>query len=97
VVTALVVARLWLAGLAPGDPVAPYWVTMSAASITVLSAAQVLEVTGAAGLAGFGPVLTDLGLVFWSVATGLIPRWPCSAPPGGGGAWRPAGFAASYG
>jgi tellurite resistance protein TehA-like permease len=73
VVTALVVARLWVAGLAPGDPVAPYWVTMGAASITALSAAQLLEVIGAAGLVGFRPALTDLGLVFWSLATGLIP------------------------
>ncbi|HEV2260470.1 MAG TPA: hypothetical protein VGS06_45780 [Streptosporangiaceae bacterium] len=61
------------AGPAPGDPVAPYWVTMGAASITVLAAAQVLELTRAAGLTGFRPALTDLGLVFWSVATGLIP------------------------
>ncbi|MGH3287803.1 MAG: hypothetical protein ACRDPD_24420, partial [Streptosporangiaceae bacterium] len=72
-VATLVVARLWVAGLAPGDPSAPYWVTMGAASITVLGAAQVLDVTGAAGLTGFRPALTDLGLVFWSVATGLIP------------------------
>lgn len=91
VVTALVVARLWVAGLAPGDPVAPYWVTMGAASITVLGAAQVLEVTGAAGLTGLRPALTDLGLVFWSVATGLIPalavlgatRWRRGLAPGG--------------
>ena len=55
VVTALVVARLRVAGLAPGDPVAPYWVTMGAASITVLSATQVLEVTRTAGWPVSGP------------------------------------------
>jgi tellurite resistance protein TehA-like permease len=76
VVTALVVTRLWVAGLPPGDPVAPYWVTMGAASITVLGAAQslqVIDVAGSAAVTGLRTGLTDLGLVFWSVATGLIP------------------------
>jgi tellurite resistance protein TehA-like permease len=73
VVTALVIMRLDVAGLAPGDPVAPYWVTMGAASITVLGAAEALQVTQATGPAGIRAGLTDLGLVFWSVATGLIP------------------------
>jgi tellurite resistance protein TehA-like permease len=76
VVTTLVVMRLRVAGLAPGDPVAPYWVTMGAASITTLGAAQALQVTGVVGstaLTGLRAPLTDLGLAFWSVATGLIP------------------------
>ena len=45
VVTALVIIRLVTAGLAPGDPFAPYWVTMGAASITVLAATQILHIT----------------------------------------------------
>jgi len=76
VVTAMVVTRLRVAGLAPGDPVAPYWVTMGAASITVLSAAQVLElirVAAPAAPTGLRSPLTSLALAFWSVATGLIP------------------------
>jgi tellurite resistance protein TehA-like permease len=73
VVTALVVMRLDVADLAPGDPVAPYWVTMGAASITVLGAAEALQITGATAVVGFRAGLTDLGLAFWSVATGLIP------------------------
>ncbi len=72
-VTALVVTRLRMAGLAPGDPFAPYWVTMGAASITVLAAAQILHITGPAVLAASRPALTDLALAFWSVATALIP------------------------
>lgn len=75
-VTALVATRLSVAGLAPGDPVAPYWVTMGAASITTLGAAQALQVTevvGSTALTGARAGLTDLGLVFWSVATALIP------------------------
>jgi len=87
VVTALVVTRLRVAGLAPGDPVAPYWVTMGAASITVLGAAQAVQVTGVAGsavLTGLRAGLTDLGLGFWSVATGLIPALVIF----GAGRWR---------
>lgn len=72
-VTALIVTRLRVAGLAPGDPVAPYWVTMGAASITMLGAAEALQLTREAALTGFRAELTDLVLVFWSVATGLIP------------------------
>jgi tellurite resistance protein TehA-like permease len=74
-VTALVVTRVWVVGLGPGDLVAPYWVTMGAASITVLAAAQVGQLTRAAGpaLAGVWSPLAGVGLAFWSVATGLIP------------------------
>lgn len=72
-VTALVITRLLKAGLPPGDPFAPYWVTMGAASITVLAAAQVLHITGPAVLAASRPALTGLALAFWSVATALIP------------------------
>jgi tellurite resistance protein TehA-like permease len=92
VITALVITRLGVAGLAPGDQVAPYWVTMGAASITVLGAAQALQVTEATALAGLRIGLTDLGLVFWSVATGLIPALAVL----GAGRWRrglvPRGF-----
>jgi len=72
-VTTLVITRLVTAGLAPGDQFAPYWVTMGAASITVLAAAQVLHITGPAVLAASRPALTVLALAFWSLATGLIP------------------------
>jgi tellurite resistance protein TehA-like permease len=93
VVTVLVVTRLRVAGLAPGAPFAPYWVTMGAASITVLSAAQSLQVIDVVGPAvtGLRTGLTDLGLVFWWVATGLIPalaifgavRWRRGLTPSG--------------
>jgi tellurite resistance protein TehA-like permease len=73
VVTTLVVVRIRGAGLTPGEAFAPYWVTMGAASITMLGAAQVLQVTQATSLSDFRPALTGLGLVFWSVATALIP------------------------
>ncbi|HEY6295120.1 MAG TPA: tellurite resistance/C4-dicarboxylate transporter family protein [Streptosporangiaceae bacterium] len=73
VVTALVIIRLVTAGLAPGDPFAPYWVTMGAASITILAAAQILHITGPAVLSAARPAVTDIALAFWAVATGLIP------------------------
>jgi tellurite resistance protein TehA-like permease len=72
-VTSLVITRLRAIGLAPGDPFAPYWVTMGAASITVLAAAQFLHITGPTLLAASRPTLTDLALAYWSVATALIP------------------------
>jgi tellurite resistance protein TehA-like permease len=73
VITALVITRLSVAGLAPGEQFAPYWVTMGAASITVLAAAETLQVTRAGALTGLRPALITGALVFWSVATGLIP------------------------
>jgi tellurite resistance protein TehA-like permease len=72
-VTTLVITRLVTVGLAPGDPFAPYWVTMGAASITVLAAAQILHLTGPAVLAASRPTLTGLALAFWALATGLVP------------------------
>jgi tellurite resistance protein TehA-like permease len=72
-VTALVSTRLVTAGLAPGDPFAPYWVTMGAASITVLAAAQFLRITSFAVLSASRPAVTDVALAFWAIATGLIP------------------------
>jgi tellurite resistance protein TehA-like permease len=76
VVTGLVITRLRVAGLAAGETAAPYWVTMGAASITVLGAAQTVNVVkdaGATALSGIQPLVTGLGLAFWAVATGLIP------------------------
>jgi hypothetical protein len=43
---AAVTVRLLLVGLRRGDPTAPYWVAMGAASITVLAAAGILRTTG---------------------------------------------------
>jgi len=51
VITAAVAARLLLAHPGPQDPTAPYWVAMSAASITVLAAAQILDMPGRRRLA----------------------------------------------
>lgn len=65
-----VLARLWLAGLGPADARAPYWVAMGAASISVLAAAQILSLPGAAVA---GTAVTVAAVCLWVIATGLIP------------------------
>jgi len=68
----LVVARLLLAGLRPGDGTAPYWVAMGAASISAFAAARVAPLAGAA-IPGARPVVVDGGLAAWVLATCLVP------------------------
>jgi len=72
-ITVLVTVRLLLAGLGPQDPTAPYWVTMGGASITVLVAAQILHGPGLTALGAARPVLTAAAVIFWAVASSLIP------------------------
>jgi tellurite resistance protein TehA-like permease len=72
-ITALVAARLLLAGLAPSSPTAPYWVAMGAASITVLAAALILHDTGSPAVRAVRPALTDAAVGFWILASSLIP------------------------
>lgn len=72
-ITALVAARLLLAGLGPENPTAPYWVAMGGASITVLAAAQILDGPVLAPVRPARPVLTALALTFWILASCLIP------------------------
>jgi tellurite resistance protein TehA-like permease len=69
-VTALVLARLLIAGPGPVDLTAPYWVAMGAASISVLAAGQILR------LVTIGPAraaITDAAAALWVLATALIP------------------------
>jgi tellurite resistance protein TehA-like permease len=68
----LVVARLVLAGLRPGDATAPYWVAMGAASISAFAAARVAPLAGAAFPAA-RPAITDGGVAVWVLATCLVP------------------------
>lgn len=72
-ITALVVARLLLAGLAPHNPTAPYWVAMGGASITVLAAALILQDTGSPAVRAARPALTAAAVGFWILASSLIP------------------------
>jgi hypothetical protein len=72
-ITVLVAVRLALADLGAQDPTAPYWVIMGGASITVLAAAQILRGLGLAALGAARPVFTTAAVIFWAMASGLIP------------------------
>jgi tellurite resistance protein TehA-like permease len=72
-ISALVAARLLLAGLAEGSPTAPYWVAMGAASITVLAAALILHDAGSPAVRAARPALTAAAVAFWILACSLIP------------------------
>ena len=70
-ISALVAFRLRRVGLEADHATAPYWVSMGAASITVVAGAQLL-------LAHAGPligtaIMTALCVSFWLVATALVP------------------------
>jgi tellurite resistance protein TehA-like permease len=82
VITAAVAARLLLARPGPQDPTAPYWVAMGAASITVLAAAQILDMPGAPAAGISRAELVALAVGFWAFATSLIPLLAAR------GAWR---------
>jgi tellurite resistance protein TehA-like permease len=73
VVTAVVLARLLLAGIREDEPVAPYWISMGAASISVFAAARILQLTGSPLVAAVRPAITGLAVMFWAFATWLIP------------------------
>ncbi len=72
-ISVAVAVRLARAGLGPQNPTAPYWVTMGAASITVLAAAQILGGPRSPALSAARTGLTAAAVAFWVLATGLIP------------------------
>jgi tellurite resistance protein TehA-like permease len=72
-ISALVVARLLLAGLAARSPTAPYWVAMGGSSITVLAAALILQDAGSPAVHAVQPALTAAAVCFWILASSLIP------------------------
>jgi len=70
-ISALVAVRLRRVGLDADHATAPYWVSMGAASITVVAGTQLL-------LAHAGPLIgtatmTALCVSFWLIATALVP------------------------
>ena len=70
VTSTLIAARLRRAGLPAGDPTAPYWVAMGAASISVLAGAELLAVPSTTG--GGRGLITGLAVACWTMATLLI-------------------------
>lgn len=72
--TAVFVAlRLMLYPFGPEDFNPPYWVTMGALAITVLAGARIVDMAQAPMVAATGHLIAGLSVVFWGIATWLIP------------------------
>lgn len=67
----LIATRLAHAGPGPTGTRAAYWVAMGAAAISVLAAALIVRVPGAAAGPDARPALTDVGMVLWAAASAL--------------------------
>lgn len=81
--TAVFVAlRLMLYPFGPEDFNPPYWVTMGALAITVLAGARIVDMAQAPMVAATGHLIAGLSVVFWGIATWLIP------PLVAAGLWR---------
>jgi tellurite resistance protein TehA-like permease len=72
-ISVLAAARLVLAGPGRGEARAPWWVSMGAASISILATARVLDIAGVPMMAAARPVLSAVALGLWALATALIP------------------------
>lgn len=72
--TAMFVAlRLMLYSFGPEDFNPPYWVTMGALAITVLAGARIVDMAEAPMVDATGALIAGLSVVFWGIATWLIP------------------------
>ncbi|WP_182348124.1 tellurite resistance/C4-dicarboxylate transporter family protein [Tomitella gaofuii] len=86
-IASLEFSRLMLHRLAPRETVAPYWIFMGSAAITVLAGAQILGLSSEQSLLEPGVVAT-VSMVLWSFATWLVPLlivlfvWQLSRRPG---------------
>jgi tellurite resistance protein TehA-like permease len=69
----LVAARLVMHRLRPVDLTPPYWVAMGASSITVLAGARIVEMADAPMVQATRGLVAGLAVVFWALATWLIP------------------------
>jgi tellurite resistance protein TehA-like permease len=73
VITALVLARILIAGIGPAGIRAPYWVAMGVPSIGAFAATRILRIGGAPAVAAARPLITSLAILCWTFATALIP------------------------
>ncbi len=69
----LVSLRLMLYEFGPEELTPPYWVSMGALAITVLAGARIVEMADAPMVAVTRDLIAGLAVVFWAVATWLIP------------------------
>jgi tellurite resistance protein TehA-like permease len=73
IIAALVLTRLLLFPIRTAELDSPYWVIMGASAITVLTAAQILNLPPAPAVTTVRPVAAGLGLMLWAFGTWLIP------------------------
>jgi len=64
--------RLLLRRISPSESIAPYWVFMGSAAITILAGARLLELRQAEHLI-LPDVVQSLSMILWAFATWLIP------------------------
>ena len=69
----LVAARLLLYDIAPEDLTPPYWVSMGAAAITVVSGVRITRMAAAPALVPTGGLIAGISVLFWAFAGWLIP------------------------
>lgn len=72
IIAALVAARLLLAGVAPSDEVAPYWVFLGSGAISILGAAEVLG-TAEEQIVLSRPVVGAVAMALWAFVTWMVP------------------------
>ena len=73
VILVLVLGRVLIWRLRPGDATPPYWIAMGAAAITVLAGARLLQSPATPVLILVRPLLAGLALALWAFASWLIP------------------------
>ena len=70
---AFVSLRLMLYDFGPEELTPPYWVAMGALAITVLAGARIVEMADAPMVAVTRGLIAGLAVMFWAMATWLIP------------------------
>lgn len=70
---AFVSLRLMLYDFGPEELTPPYWVSMGALAITVLAGARIVEMADAPMVAVTRGLIAGLAVMFWAMATWLIP------------------------
>lgn len=69
----LVAARLLLYRVTATDLTPPYWVTMGAAAITVVSGARITRMASAPAVVPTGGLIAGVSVLFWAAASWLVP------------------------
>ena len=73
VVGGLVTARLVLYDVAAEHLTPPYWVSMGAAAITVVSGVRITRMAAAPALLPTGGLIAGISVLFWAFASWLVP------------------------